>query len=163
MYNICNNSLSFSHPSRTASIIVRWQEIWTIWEIHPKVAKNFDINSRVAYFEINTSKLEKALYSIVKAKDVSNFQENNFDLNFVIDKGTNTKDIKISIEKTNPNIITKVELMDIYENEETLKWKRSLTFKIFIQSMTETLDDKIKNELINDIIKKVEKKWWSLR
>ena len=163
MYNICNNSLSFSHPSRTASIIVRWQEIWTIWEIHPKVAKNFDINSRVAYFEINTSKLEKALYSIVKAKDVSSFQENNFDLNFVIDKGTNTKDIKISIEKTNPNIITKVELMDIYENEETLKWKRSLTFKIFIQSMTETLDDKIKNELINDIIKKVEKKWWSLR
>jgi hypothetical protein len=26
-----------------------------------------------------------------------------------------------------------------------------------------TLDDKIKNHLINEIVKKVEKKWWELR
>ncbi len=163
MFNTCENIPSFAHPGRTASIIVRWQEVWTIWEIHPKVAKNFDIESRIAYFDINTDKLESVLYTTVKAKEVSSFQENNFDLSFVINKDIKAKDIKTAIEKTNPNLITKVELTDIYEDDEKLENQRSLTYKIFIQSMKETLDDKVKNELISEITKKVEKKWWSLR
>jgi phenylalanyl-tRNA synthetase beta subunit len=76
--------------------------------------------SRIAYFDINIEKLENALYSITKAKDVSSFQENNFDLNFVVDKKVKAKDIQIAIQKTDVNIITKVNLIDIYENEESL-------------------------------------------
>ena len=163
MFDICENTPSFSHSWRTASIIVRWKEVWTIWEIHPKVAANFDIKDRIWFFEINVSLIEEALYWITKAKDISNFQENNFDLNFVADKKVKSKDLKTTIEKTNQNLITKVELVDIYENEEKLAWKRSHTFKIFIQSMDWTLDDKVKNELINEIVSKVEKKGWELR
>lgn len=162
-YDICEKSPSFAHKWRTASIIVRWKEVWTIWEIHPKVAANFDISDRIWYFEINIDLLENALYLITKAKEISNFQENNFDLNFVADKSVKSKDLKATIEKSDAKLITKVELVDIYENEEKLAWKRSHTFKIFIQSMDGTLDDKVKNELIKDIVKKVEKKWWELR
>ena len=163
MYDVCRTSPSFAHSWRTASIVVRWKEIWTIWEIHPKAAANFDINNRIGYFEINISKLEAALYGITKAKEVSNFQENNFDLNFVADKTVKSKDLKATIEKTDTKLITKVELVDIYEDEEKLPWKRSHTFKIFIQSMDWTLDDKVKTELINNIVNKVTKKWWELR
>lgn len=154
---------SYAHSWRTASIIIRWEEVWTIWEIHPKVASNFDIKNKIGYFEINIEKLEKSLYWITKAKDLSNFQENNFDLSFVVNKDTKTKDIKLTIEKSNQELIQKVDLVDIYEDENKLPWKRSLNFKIYIQSMESTLDDKIKSELINDIIKKVEKKGWELR
>jgi phenylalanyl-tRNA synthetase beta chain len=163
MFDITEKIPSFAHSGRTASIVVRGQIVWTVWEIHPKVANNFDVNERIWYFEININLLENALYSITKAKDVSSFQENNFDLNFVVNKDIKAKDIKQTIEKTNPNLITKVELFDIYEDATKLAWKRSLVFKIFIQSMDWTLDDKIKNELINEIVKKVEKKWWELR
>ena len=38
------------------------------------------------FFEINVENLESALYSKMKAKDISEFQENNFDLNFVMNK-----------------------------------------------------------------------------
>jgi phenylalanyl-tRNA synthetase beta chain len=163
MYDISKTIPSFAHSWRTASIIIRWKEVWTIWEIHPKAAANFGINNRIWYFEINISKLDAALYWITKVKEVSNFQENNFDLNFVADKTVKNKDLKATIEKTDAKLITKVELVDIYEDEEKLPWKRSHTFKIFIQSLEWTLDDKVKNELINNIVKKVEKKWWELR
>ena len=73
-------------------------------KIHPKAAANFDVNDRIGYFEINVNKLEAALYSITKAKEVSNFQENNFDLNFVVDKSVKAKDIKTAIEKTDPKL-----------------------------------------------------------
>ncbi|MFK7780162.1 MAG: phenylalanine--tRNA ligase subunit beta [Candidatus Gracilibacteria bacterium] len=162
-FDTCENAPSFAHKGRTAAIIVRGKQIGTVGEIHPKVANNFELKNKIGYFEINIKKLESSLYSITRAKEISSFQENNFDLNFVVDKKTKAKDIKTTITKANNNLITKVELIDIYENDEKLAGKRSLTFKIFIQSMDGTLDDKVKNELISEIVKKVEKKGGSLR
>lgn len=153
---------SYAHSTRTANIILRWKVVWRVWEIHPKIASNFDINTRIGFFEINVDSITPALYSITKAKDLSTFQENNFDLNFVVDKKVKWKDISSTIEKSN-SLITKVDLFDVYESEEKLAWKRSLSFKVFFQSQTETLSDKVKNKLIDEIVKKVEKKGWILR
>jgi len=160
--NTPKNYPSFSHKWRTASINLRGQDIWYIWEIHPKYTNNFWIQQRVAFFEIDAQALKDALYSKVKANDLSEFQANNFDINFVVDKNIEWKNIFSTIQKAN-SLITKVELVDIYEDEEKLPGKRSLSFKVFIQSMEKTLDDKIKNEVINEIIAKVEKKWGNLR
>ena len=80
-----------------------------------------------------------------------------------MDKLKKWKDIQSTIEKTDLKLIRKVELFDIFESEEKLPWKRSLSFKVYIQSMKETLDDKVKNNLIEEIIQRVEKVWGELR
>ncbi|MDD3793440.1 MAG: phenylalanine--tRNA ligase subunit beta [Candidatus Gracilibacteria bacterium] len=154
---------SYTHKGRTASIKVRGQNIGIIGEIHPKVANNFSIDSRIGFFEIDVELLEKVAYQTIKAKDISSFQENNFDLNFVIDKENSTSKIKQAIEKSDSKIINKVDLIDIYENEEKLPGKRSLLFTIYIQSLERTLDDKDKANLINEIIKNVAKVGGELR
>lgn len=158
------NSPKFAHSWRTAVILVRWQQIWFVWEIHPKVAKNFDISERIWFFEIDVEKIKEMILNKVKAKDISNFQENNFDLNFVVEKNkTSASKIRTAIEKAENKFINKVELIDIYENEDKLPGKRSLTYKIFIQSMDGTLDDKAKAEIIEKIITSAKKVWWELR
>lgn len=161
-FNIPKQFPTFSHKWRTASIILRGKEVGTIWEIHPKYTNNFWIKQRVAYFEINAELIEQALYSKVKAQDLSEYQANNFDISFVVDKNTQWSDIYNTISRAN-NFITKVDLVDIYEDEEKLPGQRSLTFKIYIQSMENTLDDKVKNKVIEEIVNKVEKKWGKLR
>lgn len=153
---------NFAHKGRTASIIIRGQEIWIVWEIHPLVAERFDVKERVWFFEINADKLALFAYNTKKAKELSNFQENNFDISFVIDKTKPWKDIERTIIKTSP-IISKVELFDVYENQAKLPGKRSLSFTIYIQSSEGTLDDSIKNSLIQDIVKNVGKIGWILR
>jgi len=162
-YDKADNIPSYSHSWRTAKIIVRWKEVGFVWEIHPEISKRFDVKSRVAFFYINVDKIKDWAYSITKASEISQFQMNNFDLNFVVDKDTKWKDIKTAIINTDKKLIKKVELFDIFESEEKLPWKRSLSFKIFIQSEEWTLDDKVKNNLIEEIKKKVEKKGWELR
>ncbi len=154
---------SYSHKWRTAKIMVRWRRIWTIWEIHPKITKNFSLKSRVWFFEINADLLKESMHSKIKAKEISNFQENNFDICFVVDKSKKWREVLNAIEKTDLKLIQKVELFDIFESEEKLAWKRSLSFKIFIQSMKWTLDDKVKNELIEKIVAKVKRVWGELR
>ena len=158
-----NDYPTYAHSWRTAEIIVRGKSIWFVWEIHPEISKRFDVKSRVAFFSINMELLEQAAYSTVKAHDISSFQMNNFDLSFVVNKSVKWKDIATTIAATDKKLIKKVELFDIFESEEKLPWKRSISFKISIQSDTWTLDDKVKSELIESIVKKVEKKGGSLR
>jgi len=161
-YKKAKNMPSFAHKGRTANCIVRGKSIGTIGEISPSISKNFDINNRLAFFEIDAEVLATLAYNKVQAKTPSPFQENSFDLSFVIEKNKEGQHIAKAIEKTSP-LIQKVELFDIYENEEKLPWKRSLSFTIFIQSEEETLSDTVKNELIISITKQVEKQGWILR
>lgn len=153
---------SYSHEGRSAAITVRWKEIGTLWEIKPKILRNFSLSGRVGYISINLNQIENSLYWLVATNEISHFQENNFDLTFVAEKETNGKNILKSIEKTDV-LIKKVELFDIYESEETLPGKRAISFKIYIQSMQETLGDNIKNKLIENIIRNVAKIGWTLR
>ncbi|MBF0913681.1 phenylalanine--tRNA ligase subunit beta [Candidatus Gracilibacteria bacterium] len=155
----------FAHAGRTAVVLVRGQQIGFVGEIHPKVTKNFEIeNARVGFFELDVEKLKEMVFGKVKAKEISNFQENNFDLNFVVEKDkVSASKLKSTIEKSDNKLITKVELIDIYENELTLPGKRSFTFKVFIQSMDETLDDKAKTEVMDKIVANVKKVGGELR
>ncbi len=154
---------SYAHSWRTAKILARGQEVGFVWEIHPEISKRFDIKSRVAFFSINIDTIKDMAFSITKATEISQFQMNNFDLNFVVDKSVKWKAIQTTIANTNKKLIKKVELFDIFESKEKLAWKRSLSFKIYIQSDEWTLDDKVKTTLIDEIVKKVEKKGWELR
>ncbi len=153
---------SYAHTGRSAEILVRGQSVGCIGEIHPKVAKNFGLSGRVGFLSLNLSLVETSLFGLITASEVSSFQENNFDINFVVDKGISGKDIIQAIEKSD-TLIKKVELFDIYESEEKLPGKRSLSFKIYIQSLSETLGDTVKNKLIETIIQNVEKKGGKLR
>lgn len=152
----------YSHSWRTSSLVVMWKKVWFVWEIHPKVAKNFEIDSRIWFFSINLDLIENLAFNNLKAKEISQFQENNFDISFVVEKDIKWKDILATINKSN-NLITKVELFDIYENEENIAWKRSLSFKVYLQSLEWTINDETKNKVIKDIIERVWRKWWELR
>lgn len=162
-FDITSTPPSYAHAGRVAKIIVRGQEVWYIWEVHPSIAKKFDVQERVGFFEIEVSKLLPNIYNKVKASELSNFQENNFDLSFVVDKTIAGREIANTIAWVDKKLIQKVELFDIYENEEKLPGKRSLSFKVYIQSMHETISDEVKWNLIKDIVSKVEKKGGSLR
>ena len=154
---------SYAHSGRTAKILARGQEVGFVWEIHPEISKRFDVKSRVAFFSIDIDKIKDMAFSITKATEISQFQMNNFDLNFVVDKWVKWKTIQTTIANADKKLIKKVELFDIFESEDKLPWKRSLSFKIYIQSDEWTLDDKVKNSLIDEIVKKVEKKGGELR
>ena len=154
---------SYAHTGRTAYIVVRGKVVGLIGEIQPRIAKNFDVSERIGFFTLNIDLLKDAAYTLIKAHEISNFQENNFDLSFVIAKEDAGKEIQITIEKTDLKNIQKVELFDIYEDESKLPGKRSLCFRIYTQSLEGTLDDTYKNTLIKDIIQRVEKKGGKLR
>lgn len=154
---------AFAHKWRVAEIIFRGKSIGYLGEIHPNIAKRFDISQRVWFFEIDAEMLAQGAYSKVKAKEISQFQENSFDISVEIDKQIPGKEIEQAIASVNTSLIQKVELIDIYENEEKLAGKRSITWRVYIQSLEGTLGDDVKTKLLWDTIAKIEKKWGIIR
>ena len=152
----------FAHTWRTAEIWIRGKKIGYLGEIHPEIVRRFDGEWRVWFFELNADILAQNAFNIVKAKELSQFQENNFDLSFIVEKNTSGRNIQKTIERIDP-LIKKVQLFDIYEDESKLPGKRSLSFNVIIQSDSQTLDDTIKNQLIQTIITNVEKVGGKLR
>jgi phenylalanyl-tRNA synthetase beta subunit len=59
-------------------------------------------------------------FSTVKVKEISNFQASNFDISFEITPNIKGSKVKNTIEKTDPKLIQKVELIDIYNDKEKL-------------------------------------------
>jgi phenylalanyl-tRNA synthetase beta subunit len=59
-------------------------------------------------------------FSTIKAKEISNFQASNFDISFEITPNIKGSKVKNTIEKTDPKLIQKVELIDIYNDKEKL-------------------------------------------
>ncbi len=158
-FKLDENIPKYAHSTRTAKIIARWQVIGKIWEIKPKVVKNFSIKNKIWFFEIDLDLLSTMIHWTTKAKDLSEFQASNFDISFLISKDFIWSKLQNTIAKADPKLIQKVELFDIYENEEKLPGKRSIAFKIFLQKMDSEINDKEKNELIKLIIEKAEKMW----
>jgi phenylalanyl-tRNA synthetase beta chain len=158
-FKATSNIPKYAHKTRTAEIVARWQCIGTIWEIKPIVVKNFSLKSRLWFFEINLDKLKDMIHTITKVSELSDFQSSSFDISFLIDKNLEWLKLKNIIAKTNIKVIEKVEVFDIYENEEKLKWNRSISFKVFLQKMDSEINDKEKNKLIEEIIKKATKFW----
>ncbi len=153
---------SYAHNTRIAEIFVRGQSVWFIGEIHPQVLNNFSLSGRVGFLSLHLDLIKNSLYTTPKYYEISTFQANSFDLTFVVDRSISWKKIQQSIQKTHI-LIKKVELFSIYESEEKFPGKRALSFTVTIQSFTETLNDQVKNTLIQEIISRVEKLWAKLR
>ena len=153
---------SFAHTARVSEILVRGQSVWYLGEVHPRVLGNFWLKGRCAFVSLNLEQLIPAAYQITSYKEISQFQANSFDITFVLDKASSWAKVQDTLQKTDTRI-QKVELFDIYESEEKLPGKRALSFTITIQSLSETLDDSVKNTLIQDMIARVEKLWGKLR
>ncbi len=62
----------------------------------------------------------------------------------------------MSIDK---NLIKNIEFFDQYSSEEIGEDKKSVTFKVTLQSMEKTLDEKDLDNIHNNIIEKVTSKF----
>lgn len=156
------NIPQFLHPWRSAEIIIQGKSVWYIWEIHPKVMKNFSLLGRAACIEIQVDAIIDYTYRDPNIEELSNYQANTFDITFVVEKQKAGSEIQAIIKKCHP-FIKNVDLFDIYESDEKIPGKRALSFSVGIQSMDETLDDAFKNTIIKLIIQEVEKAWGILR
>ncbi len=141
---------SFIHPYQSADIIINNTVCGFLTKVHPTVCETFDLKETfVAEIDFNA-----LIPKHINAHAISKFQGVYKDLSFVLDKNLPFDQISLAIKSLELPLLQKFYAVDVYEDEE-LGEKKSLSLRLFIQSLEETLSDEEIEKTINAIIEKL--------
>ena len=145
---------NLAHPYQCAKIIKDNKEIGVLAKLHPKVAKEFEIDDTF-YCEIDLDKLER---KSKKAKDINRFQKVVRDLSLVVDKEMTYKEVFEIINNLEINELIDFYPIDIFD----LGDKNSLTIRFILQGNKTLQEDEI-NDIMEKILNALQEKGINLR
>ena len=143
------------HPGRFAVITHNNEEIGFIGELHPKFAKEHDVDGTIA-LEISLEKLLKEEGKF-KYHALNKFPVIERDLAIVVDSNILSSDIERSIKKGASAHLSSIELFDVYEGENLGAGLKSLAFRLRFEDYNKTLETKEVDLDIENILNKLKK------
>jgi len=155
-YESVQNNPSF-HPGRCAKVTIEGIDVGYIGQIHPLVAKNYDMDCPVYCAQIDFSKLfdlqkpEPTYVPLPKYPSVSR------DLSIVCDKAVTVAQAEDVITAAAGKLLKGVRLFDIYEGAGIAPDKKSLAFSLELRAEDRTLTDADSENVISKVLKALEK------
>ena len=114
-----------------------------IGEVLPSLSRQFDIRQQVFYADLDWDMmLSLTVGGAIKYRDVSKFPEVRRDLALVIEKHIRFADIKKLAFANGRQLLRKVNLFDVYEDENIGNDKKSYSVSFILQDEQKTLTDK---------------------
>lgn len=153
----------YYHPHRSATLKLGKNIIGYFGEIHPKIAKKFDIKTAINVFEIFVDALpQNFMQQSQKSVSKKYFATNDLpvverDFAFLLDKSQTIGDLIKTIENCDKNLIKQVDIFDIYSGKNIAEGKKSIALRALIQPLEKTLTSEEIEALSKKIIDTVAK------
>lgn len=154
---------TYLHPGRQASVLANNVQVGVLGEVHPSVAAEYGIDSRVYVAEI---KLD-VLYGINKRKTtykpLPKFPAVERDFAMLCDADIPVGELEKAIVSGAGRLLEKAELFDVYQGSQIPDGKKSVAYSVWLRSADATLTDTQIDEVSDKIISKLEKLGAELR
>jgi phenylalanyl-tRNA synthetase beta chain len=125
-------------PGSQAAIRVSGATVGVLGELHPDVARAFELPPGVFLFEINLSAILTGVGD-VSYQPLPRFPSVERDLALVVDGRVNHRQIADIIDKF--RLVTGARLFDVYTGKQVAAGKKSLAYSLTFQSPDHTLKD----------------------
>lgn len=162
-YTLTTTDEPYYHPGVSAAYKVDGVTIATLGELHPQVAKNYDLEGKCYLFEINISALLETVRSQLQYTPISKFPGITRDLAIVAPKSVSAETIQQIILANGGDKLESAYVFDVYEGEHIAEGFRSLAYTIGFRSTEGTLTDADVDEPIQAIINALAEKDCKLR
>ena len=137
----------------------RKKQLVTYGIVKPQILKKFDIEQPVYYADFHWNNLvEEAGVNTVKYAELPKFPEVKRDLALLIDKQISFGEIEKIAYETEPKLLRKVTLFDVYEGKNIDPAKKSYAVNFILRDDTKTLTDNQIEAIMNKMIGNFEKK-----
>ena len=153
-YVLNNEKISYSWINKKNTYIVKLNgiECGYISCIHPRVNESINKKSNIVVAEIRIDNLSDILSNDVVYSSTSKYQTTSLDLSVMVDKNVAYSSVKEVIDSLKIEYLLGYEYVGIYENEEKLGDKKSITIKFNIGSHDKTLSKEEIDEVLNTLI-----------
>lgn len=145
------------HPGRCAILKVGNDVFATLGEVHPQLAKNYDMTQRIYLAEINLDKISKYARTTKKYTPIIKFPAVERDIAMVVDEAVEVGEIEKIIQKRAKKLLEEAKLFDVYRNEKLGGNKKSVAYSLKFRVPDRTLTDDEINSTMKDILAELEK------
>lgn len=145
------------HPKQVVSLLWQGQLVGVLGAIHPSLKKSYKLRSDLAFAEFNLSSL-CASQKPRKFTNISPYPAVEKDLAFVMPKSMKSLDVIKEIKRAGGQLLTSVEVVDVFEGGNLGENEKSLAFRMTYQSPDKTLADEDVLKLFNRTIDSVQQK-----
>jgi phenylalanyl-tRNA synthetase beta chain len=129
------------HPGRAAVVSVSGDSIGVVGEIDPDVAAAWEIESRVAWLDLDLERLLAAPRRPEEMIPVSRFPSSDIDLAFVVPDTVAAAAVERSLRKAGGDLLVDLRLFDVYRGAGVAEGSRSLAYRLRFQAQDRTLTD----------------------
>jgi len=151
------------HPGRCGRLERGGTLFGWLGEVHPRVARAFDIEAPLALADLDLDALRGALGRPPRMRPISRYPVVPFDVAVLVDRRCPAGEVEAVLRKSDSNLVREVRLFDDFEGEPLPAGKRSLAFTVVFGSLERTLDTVEVERLRTAVKAAVAKRGWKLR
>lgn len=141
-------------PGRRADILIDDDRLGVVGQIHPAVARSFEVDQGVLMFEIDVAKLMAHTSERVEYSPLSRFPYSERDLAIVVDSDVPYERVAEIIEGF--GLVARASLFDVYSGEQVPSGMKSFAIRLVFQAPDRTLTDAEVNKVQQRILSRLE-------
>jgi phenylalanyl-tRNA synthetase beta chain len=145
------------HPTRTAAVEIAGRAAGHVGEVDPEVAAAFGVEDRVGWLYLDLDVLLRKQRVYVQARPLSRLPSSDIDLAFVVDDSTAAAEVEATLRRSAGDLLAGLRLFDVFRDPRLGRGRRSLAFRLCLQSLDHTLTDGEIAEVRSRCIDAVEK------
>ena len=131
----------YLHPAAAGRFVVGQRTLACVGELHPEVARRFEIDRPCALIEIDLTTVEALPEKTPRYQDVSRQPSVRRDIAVLLARECPAGEVLAAIRKTGGPTLVSVELFDRYEGEGIPEGKLSMAVRLVFQRTDRTLED----------------------
>jgi phenylalanyl-tRNA synthetase beta chain len=140
---------------RQAAIVVNGDQLGVLGQIHPAVARRFEVEPDSFVIELDAGKLTGLYREVSDYEPLSRFPFSERDLAIVVDRSVAYEHVADIIRGF--GLVSTCTLFDVYEGEQVQAGKKSFAIRLVLQAPDRTLTESEINEVQNKILARLEK------
>ncbi|EPE9916480.1 phenylalanine--tRNA ligase subunit beta [Staphylococcus pseudintermedius] len=128
------------HPGRTAAVTLNGEAIGFIGELHPTVAKTYDLG-RAYVFELNYEKIMQQSVGYINYQPIPKFPGVTRDIALVVASEVRAASLVHTIHQNGGAILKDARVFDVYEGEHMEPGKKSVAIRLTYLDENNTLTE----------------------
>lgn len=131
----------FLHPGRAAKVLAGGEEIGWVGELHPLVAREWDLSEQLAGFELHLDKLVAHAVAVPRFSPISSFPPVRQDIAVVVPDEVTAARVVETVRKAGGALLSDARVFDVFRGEQVGEGRTSLGVALTFQAPDRTLSD----------------------
>jgi phenylalanyl-tRNA synthetase beta chain len=131
----------FLHPGRTARVLAGGEDVGWIGELHPLVARAWDLDHGAALFEVDLDRVLTHADAVPRYVDLTSFPALRMDLSVTLAEDVPAATVLASVREAGGDLLAGARVFDLYHGEQVGEGRKSLALALTFRAPDRTLTD----------------------